>query len=121
MKISSAAWLLLLPVAMGCNRPALDPTARQVTVTMLPPASMCERVADVRGRAGSQWETHPLALQEGALLTYAMNDLRNNAAAQGANFVHRSEPTLSAPWGRITTAEYAGVAYRCPSSSRDRT
>jgi hypothetical protein len=41
-----------------------------------------------------------------------MNDLRNNAAAVGANYVQRSEPTLS--WGTRVTAEYAGVAYVCP-------
>jgi hypothetical protein len=102
---------------VGCNRPALSPSAERVTVSMTAPHASCARVADVRGRAGSQWESHPLAVQDGALLSYAMNDLRNNAAMHGADYVHRSEPTLSAPWGRITTAEYAGVAYRCRAGS----
>ncbi len=88
-----------------------------MTVTILPPPATCERVALIEGRAGSQWETHPLAIQDGALLTYAMNDLRNRASSVGANYVQRSEPTLSAPWGRITSAAYAGVAYRCATEA----
>jgi hypothetical protein len=108
--------LVLLSVcALACNYPALAPMAHDVTVTILPPPPSCERIASIRGRAGTEWppaETYPEPHQSAALTTYAMNDLRNNAAAVGANYVQRSEPTLS--WGTRVTAEYAGVAYLCP-------
>lgn len=107
--------LVLLSVcALACHYPALAPMAHDVTVTILPPPPSCERIASIRGRAGTEWppaenlrEPHHTY----ALTTYAMNDLRNRAAAVGANYVQRSEPTLS--WGTRATAEYAGVAYLC--------
>lgn len=82
-----------------------------VSTSAPPPA--CERVADVRGRAGGVIEGSILGLDEKGLAAYALNDLRNEAAAHGADFVRRSEPTFSAPYGHVTHAEYAGYAYRC--------
>ncbi|MBX3187166.1 MAG: DUF4156 domain-containing protein [Labilithrix sp.] len=111
---------LLSVCALACSYPALAPIAHDVTVTTLPPPPSCEHIASIRGRAGTGWppaETFPEPssyTDRPLLLGYAMNDLRNRAAAVGANYVHRSEPTLSAPWGSITIAEYAGFAYRCP-------
>ena len=109
----------LLVSALACRYPGLAPNAQNVAVTILPPSPSCERIAYIRGRAGSTWppsELYPEPHQNGRdLLPYAMNDLRNRAVEVGANYVQRSEPTLSAPWGTITHAEYAGVAYRCAS------
>lgn len=99
---------------VGCgSRPALAPSAHSVTVSALPPAPACVRVAEVRGRAGGELEGSMFGASVGALTTYAMNDLRNEAASHIADYVHRSEPTLSAPYGIVTHAAYAGVAYRC--------
>ena len=48
-----------------------------------------------------------------AVKAYALNDLRNAAGALAADYVHRSEPTFSAPYGHVTQADYHGYAYRC--------
>jgi hypothetical protein len=110
----------LLVSALACRYPGLGPNAHAVDVTTLPPPASCTRVADIRGRAGTTWPPAELFPEppiepqnSNDLLRYAMNDLRNRAADLGANYVQRSAPTLSAPWGRTTHAAYAGVAYRC--------
>jgi hypothetical protein len=108
--------------ATACSYPSLAPGAKDVTVTTHAPPSSCERIATIRGGAGTTWPPPPSveAWPEEAgdkLLGYAMNDLRNRAAAVGANYVHRSEPTLTRDglYGdTIRYGEYAGFAYRCP-------
>jgi hypothetical protein len=115
-----AVWLAPLLVSpLACRYPGLAPKAQYVVVSIRPPPPGCRRIADIRGRAGTTWppsETFRDRDDSGvALLSYAMNDLRNRAADVGASYVQRSDPTLTAPWGTITHAEYAGVAYRCAS------
>jgi hypothetical protein len=116
---SFTAVLALVLAVAACSRPALAPSARTVTVSILPPAASCVRIADVQGRAGGQLEGSPFGASDNALVSYAMNDLRNEAASHGADYVHRSEPTFSTNHGgRVTHAAYAGVAYRCGHGSR---
>lgn len=97
----------------GCHRPALTPAGAAVGVSTSAPPADCARVADVRGRAGGVIEGSILGLDESGLASYALNDLRNSAAEHNADFVYRSEPTFSSPYGHVTHAEYAGYAYRC--------
>lgn len=80
---------------------------------MSPPAPSCERIADVQGRAGGAIEGSVVGLDRDGLAAYALNDLRNAAGAIGADYVYRSEPTFSAPYGHVTLADYNGYAYRC--------
>jgi hypothetical protein len=107
---------LSLAVALiiaGCQRAALTASGATVAAATSPPPPSCERVAEVRGFAGGIIEGSVLGLDEKGLAAYALNDLRNAAAAEGADYVYRSEPTFSAPYGHVTQAEYAGYAYRC--------
>ena len=97
----------------GCHRPALTTAGASVAVSTAAPPPSCERLTEIRGRAGGVIEGSILGLDERGLAAYAMNDLRNTAAESGADFVYRSEPTFSAPYGHTTHAEYAGYAYRC--------
>jgi hypothetical protein len=47
------------------------------------------------------------------LVEYAMNDLRNKAAAKGATYVQSDPPQLGQGKGTTTTATITGTAYRC--------
>lgn len=100
-------------MSTGCHRPELTTTGARVAASTKAPPPTCERVADVRGRAGGAIEGSILGLDEKELARYALNSLRNAAAERGADYVYRSEPTFSAPYGHVTQAEYAGYAYRC--------
>ncbi|MBX3231526.1 MAG: DUF4156 domain-containing protein [Labilithrix sp.] len=104
---------LMLVALAGCHRPALTPAGAAVVASTSPPAPSCERLADVHGRAGGVIEGSIVGLDKPGLAAYALNDLRNAAAAQGADYVYRSEPTFSAPYGHVTLADYNGYAYRC--------
>jgi uncharacterized protein YbjQ (UPF0145 family) len=49
------------------------------------------------------------------LIEYAMNDMRNQAAELGANYVQHDPPTLGQGEGTTTTATITGTAYQCRS------
>jgi hypothetical protein len=85
----------------------------RVAVASAAPPPQCEFVGEVRGSAGGVIEGSILGLDEKGLSRYAINDLRNAAATLGADFVYRSEPTFSSPYGHVTHADYNGYAYRC--------
>ncbi|MEZ4374437.1 MAG: DUF4156 domain-containing protein [Polyangiaceae bacterium] len=76
--------------------------------------SNCVQLGFVVGHAGGlggQWITND------TLIESAMNDLRNQAAELGANFIQYDTPTLGVLEGNsgsnTTTATVSGVAYRC--------
>ena len=100
-------------VAAGCHRPALTPAGAAVVASTSAPAPSCERIADVQGRAGGAAEGSIVGLDKDGLAEHALNDLRNAAGTLGADYVYRSEPTFSAPYGHVTLANYNGYAYRC--------
>jgi hypothetical protein len=113
---SAALTLTAAVLLAGCHRPALTTAGASVAASTSAPPPNCERIADVRGFAGGVIEGSVVGLDEKGLAAYALNDLRNAAAQHGADFVYRSEPTFSAPYGHTTQAEYNGYAYRCAPS-----
>lgn len=100
-------------VAIGCHRPELTPAGAAVVASASPPAPSCERLADVHGRAGGAIEGSIVGLDQEGLSAFALNALRNAAGTLGADYVYRSAPTFSAPYGHVTLADYNGYAYRC--------
>jgi hypothetical protein len=103
-------------VGSGCHRPELTRGGANVAVSTAAPPPDCHRVAEVRGHAGGVVEGSIVGLDEKGLAAYALNDLRNAAAQHGADYVYRSEPTFSAPYGHVTQADINGYAYRCAPS-----
>src|SRR5689334_14610328 len=100
-------------VLVGCDRPVLTPAGAVVVASTAPPAPTCARLADVQGHAGGPVEGSIVGLDKPGLAEHALNDLRNAAAAVGADYVYHSKPTFSAPHGHVTLAAYNGYAYRC--------
>ena len=106
-------------VAAGCYHPTLTPAGAAVVVSFVPPASSCERLADVHGHAGGVADGSLVGVDRQRLAAYAHLDLRNAAGAIGADYVYRSEPTFTAPdtapykAKRVTAVGYNGYAYRC--------
>ena len=98
--------------AAGCSTPALSPSGAQVAVSRNPPPPDCATVAYLVGEGGGTfgggW------IKNDQLIDYAMNDLRNKASAQGANYVQSDAPQLGNGKGTTTTATITGTAYRCP-------
>lgn len=102
----------------GCVTPLEQ--GRGVEMSGGPPAmsgfdpSNCVQLGFVVGHSGGlggEWITND------TLIESAMNDLRNQAAELGANFIQYDTPTLGVLEGNhgsnTTTATVSGVAYRC--------
>lgn len=77
-----------------------------------PPDVNCQLLDHVVGHGGGTFGGEFLANDD--LIEYAMNDLRNQAAELGGNYVQHDPPTLGEGDGTTTTATISGTAYRCP-------
>ena len=82
-------------LATGCSRPALSGPGAKVAAANtsisdngLDPRS-CQNLGPVIGNSGGALGAF---VSNDDLLQYAINDLRNNAAEKGANFVHYTAP-----------------------------
>jgi hypothetical protein len=95
----------------ACSTPALSPAAAHVAVTRNAPPSSCATVGYLVGEGGGTFGGGWISNDQ--LIEYAMNDLRNKAAAQGANYVQSDPPQLGSGRGTTTTATITGTAYRC--------
>lgn len=106
-------------MARHARFPAIAATASRARTVSASSARSTDQSAPAPASATPTSSTSAtFGADDSLLLTYAMNDLRNNAAAHGADYVHRSEPTLAGvATGKVTTAAYAGVAYRCRRTS----
>lgn len=102
--------ILLLSVIYllgGCAVVQLDPAASHVEFTAEPKITQnCEYRGEVIGTEG-HWYTY-LFIANDTLMQAALNDLRNNAAAKGANRVYVDDPH---PFGASVTI--LGLAYHC--------
>jgi hypothetical protein len=96
---------------LACSTPALSPAAAHVAVTRNPPPSSCTTVAYLVGEGGGTFGGACISNDD--LINYALNDLRNKAAARGANYVQSDAPQLGNGKGTTTTATITGTAYRC--------
>jgi uncharacterized protein DUF4156 len=112
-----ARWVVLLAL---CSTPLFacvsvtDLTAEgeDVIASKDPPAGDCERIDEVYGYSGGAWGGDYITHDN--LLEYAMNDLRNETAAMGGNYVEYDPPLFGEEDGNTTTATVHGVAFDCP-------
>ncbi len=106
-------WGLIAMSLTACAAKSLDPGAERVLVSNAAPAEDCKFVAEVHGGQGNWWTddiTSTKSLVEGS-----RNDLRNQAHAAGANYVHVqqvAQDTSELGGGKIGMA---GNAYDCPN------
>jgi hypothetical protein len=109
--LSASLVLLSSTLALACSTPALSPQAARVAVTRNPPPPSCSPLGYIVGEGGGTFGGAWISNDQ--LIEYAMNDLRNKAAEQGANYVQSDPPQLGNGKGTTTTATITGTAYRC--------
>jgi len=95
----------------GCSTPALSPSGAGVAVSRNPAPGTCSAVGYLVGEGGGTFGGGWIPNDQ--LIDYAMNDLRNKAADQGANYVQSDPPQLGTGRGTTTTVTVTGTAYRC--------
>jgi hypothetical protein len=109
-----ASLLFASSATLACSTPALSPRGANVAVTRNPPPAGCAALGYLVGEGGGTFGGAWVSNDQ--LIEYAMNDLRNKAADQGANYVQSDPPQLGQGKGTTTTATVTGTAYRCASS-----
>ena len=76
------------------------------------PAVNCAALKLLVGHGGGTFGGELISNDD--LIEYAMNDLRNQTAAAGGNYVQYDPPQLGEGDGTTTTATISGTAYSCP-------
>ena len=98
----------------SCKTARLTEAGAQVAASPNPPVPGCQPLGSLTGKAGGDAGAY---ISEQDLTTYALNDLRNQAANLGANYVQHSPPAKEATGSTVTSISFAGTAYRCPAQS----
>ena len=105
--------LVVASVMAACAATQLRPEAQRVIASRNPPPQGCKFLGSVVGSQGGFWTgglTSNQNLAEGS-----MNDLRNRAAAIGANYVQIEDSRAgSAGEAGKTDVTWNGNAYSCP-------
>jgi hypothetical protein len=120
MRFSRLLAVSLLTLS-ACATSGLTPAGQAVLTSQsapvdqgYPPGS-CKSLGYLVGRGGGSFGGGWLS--NDSLVEYAMNDLRNKAAALGANYIQHDSPQLgvSGSNGSTTTstATVSGTAYKC--------
>ncbi|MBL8021341.1 MAG: DUF4156 domain-containing protein [Leptospirales bacterium] len=91
---------ILLLITVGCVSPQLSPSGRLVRTMKSDPPSECTEIAQLKGTGGYDD------------VIGAQNDLRNKAAAAGANCVRLE--SVSAPINTFWPSSVTGTAFECP-------
>jgi hypothetical protein len=115
---------LLAVLCFGCGAAELSPAGAKVVTSLNGPSSegypseSCKLLGPVTGEGGGAGGA---LISNDELMRYALNDLRNNAASMGANFVQYSSPQLGVSGDKngtnTTSATVMGNAYDCTESS----
>ena len=105
--IKNISIFLAIILLAGCSVAQLEPAAAHVRLTANPVVSQnCEYLGEVIGTEG-HWYTFLFIANE-TLMQAALDDLRNKAAAKGANLVHLDDPHQFG-----TSVTLLGLAYKC--------
>ncbi|HVJ17079.1 MAG TPA: DUF4156 domain-containing protein [Polyangiaceae bacterium] len=113
-------WIVFgLVFLAGCRTADLSGPGAQVATSQSAPVdlgyvpSSCKSLGYIVGRGGGSFGGSWVSNE--SLIEYAMNDLRNQAAERGANYVQHDSPTLGVPGsdGATSTATVSGTAYFC--------
>jgi hypothetical protein len=104
--------LSLVAVSMlaGCTYNQLQPGAESVIASPSRPAGSCKSLGTLTGKGGGAtggWVSNE------DLMTYAVNDLRNQAKELGATHVVTLGPSLGGDRGTTTSAMVMGEALKC--------
>jgi len=97
----------------GCAAKSLDPGAERVMLSNSAPSEDCEFVGEVHGGQGNWWTddiTSTKALVEGS-----RNDMKNQAHALGANYVHIQQAAQDTSYLGGGKIGMAGNAFDCPN------
>jgi hypothetical protein len=115
----------LASLVPGCATARLSPEAAAVDVSTNPPSQSgldpahCQSLGVLVGSAGDGFRGWVPGQD---VVTTAINDLRKQAAALGANYVQHGAPQLGVPGntGSSTTpTTVSGIAYRCDRTIGD--
>lgn len=110
--------IAILAVA-SCKTAGLNQDAQQVVASRSPAPHGCASVGYLVGRGGGSFGGAYISNED--LVEYALNDLRNQAAGLGANYVQHDPPEMGNGGGTTTTVTISGTAYRCDSTTPDDT
>jgi hypothetical protein len=114
-------------VLLGCATADLSAAGERIATAQSAPVdagwdpASCKQLGYLVGRGGGSFGGGWITNED--LIRYAMNDLRNKAAAMGANYVQHDSPSLgqSGSNGSTTTstATVSGTAYSCARKRSD--
>jgi hypothetical protein len=119
--LRSALGVVPALVLAACAAHELDQEGAQVATSNSAPSSQgfdpkrCRSLGVVVGKGGGQMGGAWISNED--LVTYAMNDMRNKAAALGANYIQNDSPQLTGNKSTTTTATVSGTAYDCEGRS----
>ncbi len=105
------ACVVVLGALLACKTDDLEPQAANVAAGRDPPVAGCKPLGYLPGKGGGA--PGGAYISNESLIEYALNDLRNQAAALGANYVHHDPPQLGSGDGTTTSVTMTGTAYKC--------
>lgn len=114
MKMKIAATFILSAVFLiGCSATSTTRQGESVELGTEKPSENCRPLGDAVGSQGN-WLTGDYTSNKN-LLIGARNDLRNQAAKMGGNYVWVQNSTNTNAWGSAgtTNTTVLGVVYRC--------
>lgn len=125
--VASLAGVLLVSSLSGCAATALNPAAARVLVSRQPAPAGCQYLGTVVGEQGGS-ATGGLTSNRNLALG-AMNDMKNEAHALGANYVvledSKAGNTISGSQNGVsggqTDVTNIGNAYFCPEAGQTTT
>ncbi len=113
MHVFRMFWLLAAAAVSctACATPQITSAGMRVTASESPPPRGCQSLGDVTGRGGGQFAG--AFVDNDAIVGSALNEVRNDAGARGADYVHVGKPQLGVYYGSTRSAAFGGRAYRC--------
>lgn len=105
--------LLSVVLLVGCSAISTTREGKSVELVTVKPPGNCKSLGDIVGSQGN-WITGDYTSNKN-LLIGARNDLRNQAAEMGGNFVWVQDSNNTNAWGSTgtTNTTVLGVVYRC--------
>lgn len=114
MKLFIQSFSILLFIT-GCSTAELNDSGKNVEVVYEKPNKKCKNLGPVFGKGGGSFGGGWISDEK--LMEFAINDIRNKAAAKGASHVvvknHQMGNTSGKYGGTTSTATFSGLALRC--------
>lgn len=109
--------LVLCLASASCAPPPLSAAGSRVTASESPPPTNCADLGDVFGHASQSWGAR---VDSGVMVGAALDAVRSNAGARGADYVQVGKPQLGSAGGATHYASFGGRAYRCARARNSR-